>query len=343
MQAARRPVEHREVGHRVRPRPDQVHLAAQHVDELRQLVEAVAPQAAPQARDPLGVVGFPLGVVALDGMHGAELDELEGPPAAAHTLLDEEHGAARVELDGDRDQGEQRQAAHQGQRAQEQAEVPGERELQAGRLEVAGVHDAASRERLEGELAGQPLVRLDRALDVNSSRARLEQQTERQPQPAAQPDDDPVRARPLQSGVELVDVVDDVDDGPAEVMPPADLLDEKARQRARAKNEDPLGGATAPAHAVADAGAEQERHESDEEEQARQEAEAPERRRREQDVEAHAGTPSVQSTSTATLRRSSSTEITSSPLFGLVRRRMPSTSAKGPRVMRTRLPSRRYG
>ena len=178
---------------------------------------------------------------------------------------------------------------------------------------------------------------------MNSSSARLEQQTERQPQPAAQPDDDPVRARPLQSDVELVDVLDDVDDGPAEVMPPADLLDEKARQPARAENEDPLGGATAPAHAVADAGAEQERHESDEEDQARQEAEAPERHRREQDVEAHAGTPSVQSTSTATLRRSSSTEITSSPLFGLVRRRMPSTSAKGPRVMRTRLPARRYG
>src|SRR5437867_2345680 len=32
-------------------------------------------------------------------------------------------------------------------------------------------------------------------------------------------------------------------------MPPADLLDEKARQRARAENEDPLGGATAAAHA----------------------------------------------------------------------------------------------
>ena len=53
----------------------------------------------------------------------------------------------------------------------------------------------------------------------------------------------------------------------------------------------------------------------------------------------YAGTASVQSTSTATLRWRSSTESTRSPLFGLVRTRMPSTSAIGPRRIRTRWPS----
>ncbi len=36
----RRPCEAHDVGPRQRPRPDEAHVAAQHVDELRQLVEA---------------------------------------------------------------------------------------------------------------------------------------------------------------------------------------------------------------------------------------------------------------------------------------------------------------
>src|SRR5213592_1500328 len=54
---------------------------------------------------------------------------------------------------------------------------------------------------------------------------------------------------------------------------------------------------------------------------------------------AQAAVTIVQSTSTATLRRSSATEMTSSPFLELLRTRIPSTSAIGPRVIRTRWPS----
>jgi hypothetical protein len=63
---------------RMGARADERHLAAQHVDQLRQLVEACAAQPAPDRRDP-PVIDARLherrgGIVA----HGAELQQLEG-------------------------------------------------------------------------------------------------------------------------------------------------------------------------------------------------------------------------------------------------------------------------
>jgi len=65
----------------------------------------------------LKLVALPLGAGSLDGVHSAELDEREGPPAAADALLKEENGTAGIELDGDRDDGEQRQADEQPERS----------------------------------------------------------------------------------------------------------------------------------------------------------------------------------------------------------------------------------
>src|SRR5947208_15385436 len=56
-----------------------------------------------------------------------------------------------------------------------------------------------------------------------------------------------------------------------------------------------------------------------------------------------AASAAVQSGWTAMLRRRRFTETTSRPFLGFIRTRIPSTSASGPRVMRTRCPSRRYG
>src|SRR5690242_4450380 len=61
------------------------------------------------------------------------------------------------------------------------------------------------------------------------------------------------------------------------------------------------------------------------------------------DLTRYAAVAYVQSTSTATLRRSSSTETTSRPLSGRVRTSTPSTFASGPCVIRTRWPAVRYG
>jgi hypothetical protein len=87
----------------MRPRSDQVHLAAEHVDQLRQFVEAEAAQVMTDARDAIDVVGHPLGPRFSARMHRPELQEAERPAVAAGALLDEEHRSARVELDRDGD------------------------------------------------------------------------------------------------------------------------------------------------------------------------------------------------------------------------------------------------
>src|SRR5207247_6834225 len=57
----------------------------------------------------------------------------------------------------------------------------------------------------------------------------------------------------------------------------------------------------------------------------------------------HAGTTEVQSTSTATLLLNRSTESTRNPLSAFRCSRIPSTPARGPLAMRTRIPSLRHG
>jgi hypothetical protein len=94
-----------------RARADQAHLAPKHVPELRQLVQRRSPQETADPRDP-GVVGefegMTVDLVLRDevrqlllgvGAHAAELDNREQPSVKAHSLLPEEDGALRVELD----------------------------------------------------------------------------------------------------------------------------------------------------------------------------------------------------------------------------------------------------
>src|SRR5262245_4736187 len=97
-----------------RARPDQAHVTAQDVDELRELVEPRLAQEASQARD-AGVAdlgpdgsGLALGV----DVHRAQLEEHEHAAVLAHALLPEEHGPRGIELaeDGkDRQHGKTRE------------------------------------------------------------------------------------------------------------------------------------------------------------------------------------------------------------------------------------------
>jgi hypothetical protein len=108
------------------PRADEAHLAAQDVDQLRQLVDRGPAQKAADARDPRvladlehdAVVGLvelgELGLARLRvGEHRTELEDRELVAVAAHASLTEEHRAARVELDRDRDGDQQRRQAQQ--------------------------------------------------------------------------------------------------------------------------------------------------------------------------------------------------------------------------------------
>ncbi len=110
-----------------RPRPHQRHLAAQHVPQLRQLVDAGAPQESPQARRPRVVLDLERRPVLFvqrrqlrfAGLgvddHRAELQHHELPPAQSAPLLTKEHRPRRGGLDR---RGHQRQQRRQQQQAQ---------------------------------------------------------------------------------------------------------------------------------------------------------------------------------------------------------------------------------
>ena len=118
-------------------RPDQAHLAPQHVDDLRQLVEVVAAQHPPDPgrahiapRREHGSAR-PLGV----RHHGAELEHREHGPAAPQPALAVQHRRAVVEKDGDGDGGPERepQRPEQGNGQSDEREVEGPLVAPAGR------------------------------------------------------------------------------------------------------------------------------------------------------------------------------------------------------------------
>src|SRR2546425_154514 len=114
----------------VRPWTYEVHVATEDVDELWKLVEPEPPEQPPDACDPIIVVPLPLRRRPADRPHSAELHQLEGSPTHSHALLDEEHGAAGVELDEKHDQTEDRRQHDQSDDRREEAERPRERVLQ---------------------------------------------------------------------------------------------------------------------------------------------------------------------------------------------------------------------
>ena len=93
-----------------RPRPDQAHVAADDVPELRQLVERGAAEEAAGARDPaVALVDRVAGALLLGADdHRPQLQELEVAAVLADAGLLEEDRAAVVELDRERGGREQR-------------------------------------------------------------------------------------------------------------------------------------------------------------------------------------------------------------------------------------------
>src|SRR5262245_25987431 len=93
-----------------RPRPDQAHLAAHDIPQLRHFVQRDTPQDRPDPRDArVAMVDRPARALLLGADdHRPQLDELELAPALTDTLLAVEHRAAIAELDRDRRRGEER-------------------------------------------------------------------------------------------------------------------------------------------------------------------------------------------------------------------------------------------
>jgi hypothetical protein len=106
----------RDLRQHVRARPDQAHLPAQHVDQLRQLVQAGAAQEAAAAGDP-GIVLHQAERVADAQLraqrdrvvdHRAELEHPERHPAEPGAVLDEQDAAAVGDPDPGRDRQDHR-------------------------------------------------------------------------------------------------------------------------------------------------------------------------------------------------------------------------------------------
>ena len=146
----------RQVARQQRPRADQRHLAAQHVEELRQFVEPRAPQQAPDQRDPFRLRdGCALRVAR--AAHGPELVEDEGAHASAGAELAEQDRAALVREHDEREQHEQRHQREQGERAYRQLDGSARAEVGAlARAEVAR-RRACERDRRHAQDVGQEM------------------------------------------------------------------------------------------------------------------------------------------------------------------------------------------
>src|SRR5437660_48547 len=98
-----------------RPRPDQAHLALEHIDQLRQFVQAALSQQPSHPRHPRVIANLEdqardlaaaahlfkhrLGV----DHHGAELEAAEMPAVEPDAILYEEHWTRPIQLDRDHD------------------------------------------------------------------------------------------------------------------------------------------------------------------------------------------------------------------------------------------------
>src|SRR5690242_14664137 len=91
-------------------RPDDRHVAAQRVEELRQFVEARAPQKGAEARRAALVATRPHRTSRRLGVdrHRTEFEYREALAVPCYTLLAKQHGPRRRQLHGDRDQEHQR-------------------------------------------------------------------------------------------------------------------------------------------------------------------------------------------------------------------------------------------
>ena len=114
------PAETPDVGARQRARSHQGHLAAQHVHELRELVQTEVPQHRTEGGD-------------LSVGHGPQLDDLKRAAPAPEALLAKEHRRAVGDANQDRRDGEDRAGDREHRGGAEDVEQP------AGRARLA--HD----------------------------------------------------------------------------------------------------------------------------------------------------------------------------------------------------------
>jgi hypothetical protein len=102
-------------------RSDETHVAAQHVDQLGELVERGRAQSPPERRD-ASIIGQELAAaIALVG-HRAKLEELERAIVEAGASLSEEHRTTKAHANRDADDQQQRNPQWAGEQHERQVE-----------------------------------------------------------------------------------------------------------------------------------------------------------------------------------------------------------------------------
>src|SRR6185437_5822837 len=121
-----------ELAHELRPlrtRADEAHLPPQHVEDLRQLIDAGLAHEGAHPRDARIALRRPLrlSVLLRIDAHAAELQQLEFPPEQAYPALavEDRRAPAVPELDGERGEQHDRQAEHEHHEARGQIEPAG--------------------------------------------------------------------------------------------------------------------------------------------------------------------------------------------------------------------------
>ena len=187
--------------------PDQVHLAPQHVHQLRHFVEPESPQPLAHARDAALVVLDPFGRrLRLARAHRPEFQQIERRAVAARARLHEEHRTARIDFDGERDSGQKRCEQNETDDRNKSADEARDRLSDTIVAKALSENQRARRHRFDGDLAGELLVKFERVFDDNTADARFEQRLERQPAAAVgQRHDDAERLDALDDFRELLD------------------------------------------------------------------------------------------------------------------------------------------
>ena len=160
------------------PRADDGHVAAQHVPELRQLVDVEAAQQPADPRRARVVVTRPdrAGVVLGADVHRAELVDVERLAVEPHPLLLVEHGPRGRLLDEERDEREERREGRE--RARRNADVDGALQdaVEAAQRHVVEADDRDAVEVLEPRAQRDELQQVGDDVDVDAGAVgRLDQ------------------------------------------------------------------------------------------------------------------------------------------------------------------------
>lgn len=98
-----------------RPRADQAHIPAQHVEKLRQLIEAGVPEYSPKRRDAMRIE-LRLALAFAIHAHCPKFQQCEDPAIQAWATLTEQHRRSHGRANADRHHDHERACNHQAHR-----------------------------------------------------------------------------------------------------------------------------------------------------------------------------------------------------------------------------------